>query len=88
MRVFITGASGFIGRALHERYAAGDHEVSGCDLIADPQRGIPLAAAGRFDFSGAPVGGGPPVKSRLELLARRQPTGRAEAARGDSPAHP
>ena len=29
MRVFITGASGFIGRALRERYAARGHEVAG-----------------------------------------------------------
>ena len=36
MRVFITGASGFIGRALSERYAADGHEVPGCDLVADP----------------------------------------------------
>jgi nucleoside-diphosphate-sugar epimerase len=40
MRVFITGASGFIGRALYERYAADGHSVSGCDLVADPARGI------------------------------------------------
>ncbi len=40
MRVFITGASGFIGRALYERYAADGHEVLGCDLAPDPQRGI------------------------------------------------
>jgi nucleoside-diphosphate-sugar epimerase len=40
MRVFITGASGFIGRALCDRYAAGGHEVRGCDLVADPIRGI------------------------------------------------
>jgi nucleoside-diphosphate-sugar epimerase len=40
MRVFITGASGFIGRALHDRYASGGHEVRGCDLVADPGRGI------------------------------------------------
>lgn len=40
MRVFITGASGFIGRALHERYAADGHEVLGCDLTADAQRGV------------------------------------------------
>jgi nucleoside-diphosphate-sugar epimerase len=40
MRVFITGASGFIGRALHERYAADGHEVTGCDLAADTQRGV------------------------------------------------
>jgi nucleoside-diphosphate-sugar epimerase len=40
MRVFITGASGFIGRALHERYASAGHEVIGCDLAADPLRGV------------------------------------------------
>jgi nucleoside-diphosphate-sugar epimerase len=40
MRVFITGASGFIGRALAERYAADGHEVLGCDLQADPSRGV------------------------------------------------
>ena len=40
MRVFITGASGFIGRGLAERYAAAGHQVAGCDLTADPERGI------------------------------------------------
>ena len=40
MRVFITGASGFIGRALQERYAADGHEVVGCDLAGDAQRGV------------------------------------------------
>src|ERR1700704_624111 len=40
MRVFITGASGFIGRALYERYVADGHEVVGCDLVADPGRGV------------------------------------------------
>jgi nucleoside-diphosphate-sugar epimerase len=40
VRVFITGASGFIGRALCERYAADGHEVRGCDLVADPDRDV------------------------------------------------
>jgi nucleoside-diphosphate-sugar epimerase len=40
VRVFITGASGFIGRALYDRYAADGHEVIGCDLAPDPGRGI------------------------------------------------
>jgi nucleoside-diphosphate-sugar epimerase len=40
VRVFITGASGFIGRALYERYLADGHEVLGCDLVADPERSI------------------------------------------------
>ncbi|HET7050757.1 MAG TPA: NAD(P)-dependent oxidoreductase [Solirubrobacteraceae bacterium] len=40
MRVFITGASGFIGRALCERYAADGHEVRGCDLVGDPERHV------------------------------------------------
>src|SRR5436305_12056051 len=40
MRVFITGAAGFIGQALYDRYAADGHEVLGCDLVADPRRGV------------------------------------------------
>lgn len=40
MRVFITGASGFIGRALYDRYEADGHTVSGCDLRADPTRAV------------------------------------------------
>jgi nucleoside-diphosphate-sugar epimerase len=36
MRVFITGASGFIGRALAERFRADGHDVRGMDLAADP----------------------------------------------------
>lgn len=40
MRVFITGASGFIGRALYERYVADGHDVVGCDLAADAARGV------------------------------------------------
>jgi nucleoside-diphosphate-sugar epimerase len=39
-RVFITGASGFIGRALGERLAAGGWEVGGVDVVADPARGV------------------------------------------------
>ncbi|MBF7729094.1 NAD-dependent epimerase/dehydratase family protein [Pseudomonas sp. N040] len=38
--VFITGASGFIGRALGERYRALGAEVRGMDLRADKQNGI------------------------------------------------
>jgi len=40
MRVFITGASGFIGRALAERYTADGHDVVGCDLQADREREV------------------------------------------------
>ncbi len=40
MRVFITGASGFIGRALADRYRADGHEVVGMDLIGDPAGGV------------------------------------------------
>ncbi len=40
MRVFITGASGFIGRALYDRYRADGDEPRGCDLIPDLTRGI------------------------------------------------
>ncbi|HEX4672571.1 MAG TPA: NAD-dependent epimerase/dehydratase family protein [Solirubrobacteraceae bacterium] len=50
MRVFITGASGFIGRTLCERYAADGHEVRGVDLAADPGRQV---VAGDVAQSGA-----------------------------------
>lgn len=47
MRVFITGASGFIGRALYDRYAAEGHEVTGCDLMPDPGRGVVAGDVGQ-----------------------------------------
>ncbi|HET6510331.1 MAG TPA: NAD(P)-dependent oxidoreductase [Baekduia sp.] len=39
-RVFITGASGFIGRALGDRFARDGYEVRGVDVAADPARGV------------------------------------------------
>jgi nucleoside-diphosphate-sugar epimerase len=39
-KVLITGANGFIGRALAERYRADGAEVTGIDLTADPDRGV------------------------------------------------
>ena len=39
-RVFITGASGFIGRALAARFRAAGDEVGGVDLRADPANGV------------------------------------------------
>ncbi len=39
-RVFITGAGGFIGRALAERYRARGTEVLGMDLVADATRDV------------------------------------------------
>ncbi len=48
-RVFVTGALGFIGRALADRYAAEGAEVRGVDVRADPDRGVvagDVAAAG------------------------------------------
>ncbi len=40
MRVFITGANGFIGRTLAERYRAAGVEVAGVDVAADATGGI------------------------------------------------
>ncbi|MBA2349602.1 MAG: NAD-dependent epimerase/dehydratase family protein, partial [Solirubrobacterales bacterium] len=48
-RVFITGASGFIGRALAEHYRQAGAQVRGMDLRADPAAGVvagDLAIAG------------------------------------------
>lgn len=39
-KIFITGANGFIGRALAERFGALGAKVSGVDLVADPDRGV------------------------------------------------
>jgi nucleoside-diphosphate-sugar epimerase len=39
-RVLITGASGFLGRALAERLRADGDEVVGIDRVADPARGV------------------------------------------------
>lgn len=38
--VFVTGANGFMGRALMERYSAMGAEVCGVDVEADPARGV------------------------------------------------
>ncbi len=38
--VFLTGALGFIGRAIADRYASEGWEVRGVDLTAEPQRGV------------------------------------------------
>ncbi len=40
MKVFVTGALGFIGRALLERYRAAGAEVGGIDRQADPALGV------------------------------------------------
>ncbi len=40
MKVFVTGALGFIGRALLERYRAAGAEVGGVDRIAEPDLGV------------------------------------------------
>ncbi len=56
MRVFITGATGFIGRALRERYVAEGHQVSGCDLVPDPASGViegDVAVPGRWQEAAA-----------------------------------
>jgi nucleoside-diphosphate-sugar epimerase len=40
MRVFVTGARGFIGRAIAERFRAEGAEVAGVDFSADPERDV------------------------------------------------
>ncbi len=60
VRVFITGAGGFIGRSLAERYRSLGHSVGGCDLVADPDRGVvasDVAQAGAWEsaLAGADV---------------------------------
>ena len=38
--IFLTGALGFIGRAIADRYSSEGWEVRGVDLTADPERGV------------------------------------------------
>lgn len=38
--VFVTGASGFLGRAIADRYREAGATVRGVDLVADPARGV------------------------------------------------
>lgn len=40
VRAFVTGAGGFIGRAVAERLRAAGAEVAGVDFAADPERGV------------------------------------------------
>jgi nucleoside-diphosphate-sugar epimerase len=40
MKVFVTGAGGFIGRAVAERLGSQGAEVVGVDFAADPERGV------------------------------------------------
>jgi nucleoside-diphosphate-sugar epimerase len=49
VKVFVTGAGGFIGRALSDRYRASGAEVAGVDLVADEARGV---VAGDVSVSG------------------------------------
>jgi nucleoside-diphosphate-sugar epimerase len=49
MKVFVTGAGGFIGRAVAERFGAHGADVAGVDFAADPGRGVvagDISAAG------------------------------------------
>lgn len=59
-RVFVTGANGFIGRALCERFTRDGYEVRGVDVLADSSRGVvagDIAQAGAWQdaASGADV---------------------------------
>ncbi len=40
MKIFVTGALGFIGRALLERYRSAGAEVGGLDRVAEPELGV------------------------------------------------
>ena len=57
MRAFVTGAGGFIGRAVTDRLRADGAEVGGVDLVADPERGIVAGdVAERGDWQNAVAG--------------------------------
>jgi nucleoside-diphosphate-sugar epimerase len=70
MRVFITGASGFIGRALGERYTADGHEVRGVP-------GDPLDGGRGSDRERRREGEQPPA-DKLRVRSEELLTGRTE----------
>ena len=54
--VFITGANGFIGRTLAERWRELGAEVAGVDIAEDPERGVvagDVSQPGRLAAGGA-----------------------------------
>jgi len=56
VRVFVSGANGFIGRAVAERVRAGGGEIAGVDFKADPERGVvagDIAAPGAWQAAAA-----------------------------------
>ncbi|WP_026910414.1 NAD-dependent epimerase/dehydratase family protein [Patulibacter minatonensis] len=74
IRVLVTGALGFIGRAVTDRLIADGHEVVGIDRVADPSRGVvvgdttdPGAWRTALDGCGAVVHTAAVVSNAVEL---------------------
>ena len=82
MRVFITGASGFIGRALAERFRGRRARGAGVDLVADPANDVVAGdvgdarARGRTTRPAATSSSTPRRSSRSGSPTRRGPGGR------------
>jgi nucleoside-diphosphate-sugar epimerase len=51
VRLFVTGAAGFIGRNLLPQLAAGGHEATALLLPGEPQEGLPAASIVRGDIT-------------------------------------
>lgn len=77
MKVFVTGASGFIGRALAAALAARGDEVTGMDVAADPARGVVAGDVGvAGDWQEAAAGADVVVHTAAVVsLRRRDPAG-------------
>jgi nucleoside-diphosphate-sugar epimerase len=73
-RVFITGALGFVGRKLAERYRAAGSEVTGVDMRSEPELGVvagDLANAG--DWQDAAAGAELVIHTAARLGMEREP---------------
>jgi len=78
-RVFVTGANGFMGRALCERYRSAGVEVAGVDVVADPDRGVVAGDVTDPSTWSSTVKGADVVIHTAAIVSNNIPTERAWA---------
>lgn len=75
--VFITGANGFLGQALADRYRTAGVEVRGVDMAADPDRGVVAGDITNPSTWAEALGGAEVVIHTAAIVSNNVPTDRA-----------